>query len=355
MLVRDLFAALLSTAALVGSGCAVGEAEDVGEDVGETASALVTPNGTSLNGTSLNGTSLNGITLNGTSLNGTSLNGTSLNGTSLQAFSADGAPLEGADLVGATLTGTTESGGSVTLRIDAVTQASDQEVYFYTVSYMNGTQWSSICGYDAGGAAIPAIALHGIWDLGAGTTTGGDHIDSPGMITFGCATSALAKCVTLGYKPWKSVQECSSKTSCQARSLRPFHQACTRMLRADYCGDGTPHTLSNVPVNVWDNVQIQKQAKVGNDWKLEAEWTSEGSACIKDLRYNPHSETSEYIDAHCPERKDAAFSCFGSNSTFFSAYGYSTPLPQRSLIRVEYDYDFVYGNTRSNSDSGDDD
>ncbi len=337
MLARNWLSASLALAALLCSACSPGEAENIDQ----ATSALVSANGTSLNGTSLNGTSLNGTSLNGISLNGTSLNGVTLAGANLHAFSPLGAQLEGTDLIGATLTGHTDSGSAVTLRINDIEESSDHEVYFYTVAYQSGAQWTSICGYDEEGA-IPAIPLQGTWDSSAGTATGGDHIDSSSVITFACVGSTLAKCVDLGYQPWKTVKECTSKVSCQTRSLRPFHQACTRMLRADYCGDGTPHTVSNVPVNMWDNFKVQKQAHVGDDWKLEAEWTSEGAVCINELRYDPDSATSDYVAERCPGRLSASFSCFGDDSTFFTAYGYTTPLPQRSVLRMEFDYDYVY-------------
>jgi hypothetical protein len=338
---------LLSIGALACGACAPDEPD---EEAPEAASAVIVDNGTSLNGTSLNGTSLNGTSLNGTSLNGASLNGASLSGASLSGTSLKGTVLGGTlpdgkavgdtDLVGALMTGVCSHGGEVTLRIDDIDASEDPEIHLYAVSYDNGSQWQSICGYDGEGAPIRAIPLSGTWDHSAGTPTGGDHIEDQALITFACLGSTLAKCTLLGYEPWMYAGECR-QGSCHALPLRALHQACVRMMRADYCGDGQAHTIGHVPVNVWDGLEIQLRSEVSDDWKLEAEWTPEGAACIKDLRYDPGSATSEYVRARCEHRLSADFSCFGDNSTFHTNYGYDTPLPSRSLLRMEFDYSYV--------------
>jgi hypothetical protein len=301
---------------------------DQGEALGETSEALITSNGTGLNGTSLNGTSLNGTSLNGTSLNGTSLNGTSLNGT---------------DFIGATMTGTQADGQPITLRIDDIQATADPDINVYTISYAQGSTWVSICGYD-GEVPVKAIPLQGRWDYSSGTASGGDHIDDPTQITFACRGSTLAKCTELGYKPWESIQECE-KDSCKTVSLRHYHQACTRLLRADYCGDGTPHTLTGTPINVWDEVGIQARSDVGSAWKIEAEWGDEGALCIKDWRYDPGSITSEYVEHLCDTNMTASFSCFGDDSTFFEKNSNFKKIDKRSLLRNEFDYYHVYNAT----------
>jgi hypothetical protein len=294
-----------------------------------------------LNGTSLNGTSLNGTSLNGTSLNGTSLNGTTLVGTSLKSIASTGKLLKGTDFIGATMTGSLANGVPVLLRIDDIVTSSDPDILLYTVSFQDVTTWKSICGHDAAGAAIRAVPLSGRWDLTSGTATGGDWIDEPGTLTFACMDSAAAKCLVLGYKPWASAFECKSGGACQKVSLRPVHQACTRMIRADYCGDGTSHTVNAVPINLWDAFQIQTQSQVSSTWKSGAEWTPDGSVCIDTFRYNPNNQASAYVSAHCPERKSASFACFGSGSTFFTSAGFSTALEVRSLVREEFDQQYV--------------
>ena len=243
---------------------------------------LKSPNGVSLNGVSLNGVSLNGVSLNGVSLNGVSLNGVSLNGVSLNGVSLNGANLtgtlsgvikSGTQLVGATLAGSLSNGTVINLRIDAARQGthSDSDVYFYRVSYQTSSGWSPICGLDSASQPIEGIPLKGQWNDGQGVTGGGSWSDDPTAMTFGCMGKALAKCVLLGYKPWKV-----SPTNANV-ALRPHHQACTRMLRADYCGNGTSHTVDGTLINLYDDEGINVDTAT---WTKEAEWNANGAPCV---------------------------------------------------------------------------
>jgi hypothetical protein len=80
---------------------------------------------------------------------------------------------------------------------------------------------------------------------------------------------------------------------------------------------------------------------VNGTWKSGAEWTPGGAACIDTFRYNPNNQTSGYVSAHCPERKTGGFACFGSGSSFFTSTGFATPLAERSLVREEFDQQYV--------------
>jgi hypothetical protein len=259
-------------------------AGELDEEVGETTLAGTTSNGMSLNGMSLNGMSLNGMSLNGMSLNGMSLNGMSLNGMSLNggtlsgsqltAKNSGGQLLSGAQLVGTKMTGTLSNGGTLVLRIDSATTlaAPNDDVWAYTVRYglADGT-WSPLCG-TSGGVPILAIPVAGTWDYGSGVTGGGSWTSSTTSFTFGCRGAAIAKCVELGYKPWKTVG---------GVLLGNHHQACTRMIRADYCGDGKSWTSDGTLINVYDNLGIQLDAAA---YKLDAEWVTTGARCIWKLR-----------------------------------------------------------------------
>ena len=69
---------------------------------------------------------------------------------------------------------------------------------------------------------------------------------------------------------------CTAPFRCGITSLADYHQACTRMLRADYCGDGTPHTVDGTLINIYDGIGIQRDT---DDWAFEAEWTTTGARC----------------------------------------------------------------------------
>src|SRR5262249_8074375 len=91
--------------------------------------------------------------------------------------------------------------------------------------------------------------------------------DDPTRFTFACRGYALAKCAELGYKPWSRVGSVS---------LASYHQACTRMLRADYCGDGTPWTHDGTLISVFDGLGIGGDAA---SVRVEAEWNADGAVC----------------------------------------------------------------------------
>lgn len=277
-----------------------------------------------------NGWQINGPTFVGVSLAG----GFSLQGGSLVMTRADHTILTGSALVGLPMRGVLSDNSTVYLQIARAIPTDDPEIYKYNVESWDGSRWSSLCGQDAAGAQIPAYALAGRWDESVGTSTGGDYIDDPSLFTFACAQGVLAKCVAAGYAPWKTVVECN-EVRCQHISMRVMHQACTRMMRADYCGDGTPHTQAGTPINVWDHFDVQVRAEnAPGNWHPEAEWGSEGAVCIRQARWPELADAD--IDAHCPGlRASATHGCFDSSSTFFTENGYNAPLDQRSLLRNE--------------------
>jgi hypothetical protein len=267
-----------------------------------SASEGVSASGVSANGVSLNGITLNGITLNGTNLNGRNLNGRELNGTALANSHVSSVPLqqiwlEGSELVsrstsnqvlrGAALVGTELQdavGHSLRLRIDAVSAQGD--TWHYTVSYW-AEGWKPLCPADEGSAqGLAAIALAGRWDYRHGVVGGGAHVSEPGMITFACVNAALGKCVRFGYAPWRQTVQCTSEGVCQSVSLAEHHQACTRMLRADYCGDGRSFTRDGMLINLYDGAGIQLDTE---SWATEAEWDAQGARCISQRRLGASS------------------------------------------------------------------
>lgn len=293
-------------------------------------------NGISTNGFQMNGHQIAKISLHGAIMNGAALS-LSLRAGELVGLSASGDQLVGENLKNAMLDGWTASDAAVSVRIDDVVATADPEIYEYTIASWNGSAWVNPCG-KKGGLPVRALALAGRWDESSGTATGGDHIDEPDVFTFACKTGATAKCVGLGYAPWRSVTECNG-ADCHTIAMRDMHQACTRMLRADYCGDGTAHTQNGTLVNVWDNFDIQApDAELEVNWTDEAEWSPKGAACIQQVRWSGAAEA--YVANHCPERwVSDVFDCFSSESSFYTNAGYSTPIAQRSLLRNQFTHD----------------
>ncbi|MFT3773795.1 MAG: ADYC domain-containing protein [Minicystis sp.] len=326
------------------SGCAPSD-----EPTREAASAETVANGLHLNGLHLNGLHLNGLHLNGLHLNGLHLNGLHLNGVdlnnarlvrgTLRAALPDGKLIGGGELSGTEISATATDGTPVTVRIDAVSMGPSPDVMLYAASYQaEGMQtFEPLCGADEDGP-VQAIPLPGTWDESEGTPTGGSHVEDIGTFTFACQGYALAKCVELGYAPWRTAVECRSPTECHALPLALYHQACTRMLRGDYCGDGMATTRDGTLVDVWDNVSLQSDA--APTWAFEAEWTQSGAACVMATRWptilDEGEVVSTYIQEHCPERWQTA-GCGESTSTFFTSNGYTLSPAQRPLIRTRID------------------
>ncbi len=335
--------------ALLVSGCyegvdGVGGVRERGLQVNGISFNGISFNGISFNGVSLNGISLNGISLNGVSLNGISLNGVSLNGLSLNGIGLNGLGLNGLGLNGLSLNGselTTElvtgEGSSVVggtdiigLTFDLTAVVDGQEVplemkiedmypdvdsgwddiYLYElrVRAQGGDEWINPC-VDAGGVGVPAIALQNHWDPATG-----DRIDDPDVISFSCTTGVLAHCTLWGYRPWAEAEICDGKGKkkwkhCETVSLQDHHQACTRMARADYCGDGTPWTVPGTQIDIWDDLSPQIQARAVHG-KIEAEWSPDGAYCLSDIRQQGWKEEGLYpqcgkaFDKHNKKIKD---------------------------------------------------
>ena len=163
-----------------------------------------------------------------------------------------------------------ESGAQKNARVrfdGAVLAAGTSDVWMFDLKISdNGGAWQPLC-VDGQGKGVPAILLADIWD----PQSGGKIEPTPTMaITFACRGGALAKCVEYGYRPWAPKSNVS---------LRDYHQACTRMLRADYCGDGKSHTLEGTPIHIVDKLGVQK-ADGSAPYVVEAEWTPSGASCL---------------------------------------------------------------------------
>jgi hypothetical protein len=245
----------------------VAESEVV--DTASTDQAVTSDNGVSLNGVSLNGVSLNGVSLNGVSLNGVSLNGSQLQGTNTKTNKL----VNGKNIAGAQFTGSLADGSTVKLKIaDAATLAApNADVWAYGVTYQlpGTTTWTPLC---AGSAK--ALVIDGSWDYRTAVAGAGGWVADPSTFTFTCRGASMAKCVEMGYKPWKTVSNVL---------LRDHHTACVRMLRADYCGDNRPHTIDGNLINVYDAFGIQTDTQA---WAVDAEWTAAGARCVDNTRHS---------------------------------------------------------------------
>ena len=279
-----------------------------------------------LNGVRVNGVRVNGVRVNGVRVNGVAMDGLTVSNTVLQGVSPhDGSLLIGRDFIGAEMTAELADGETMTVRVQNVEEFPGQsDIYYYTIEYMDYGQWVNIC--EVNTLAIP---LRGVWDKS------GDHIDDGKRFSFACQGSAVAKCIEWGYARWDTALECLDPYLCDERSLADFHQACTRMVRADYCGDGTAHTRDGTTIDIWDALGIMEETP-DSGLELEAEWTVDGAACIIKTRWSKADGGSavDHIRAHCPGRwAHRTSQCGKRSSNFHTLVGYRVPTKVRRLLR----------------------
>jgi hypothetical protein len=218
----------------------------------------IVPNGIVPNGIVPNGIVPNGWSHNGMALGALSDNGVVLQGTELRAV-VDGVMIEGQAWVGATLEAPTTGGGRVSLTITAVERdPADPELVYFVLEAPGG---HNVCG-----PAGRGLFVRGVWDQ-----TGARN-DTSGQLSYSCDSGVIAKCVAWGYKPWRVGPD--------------LHQACTRMARADYCGDGVAHTTAGTRIDLFDGQGIQKPSAVpGDGFMFEAGWDAGGAVCVAHPRY----------------------------------------------------------------------
>jgi len=139
-----------------------------------------------------------------------------------------------------------------------------------------------------------ALAVPGVWD------ESGAHSEKGEKFTFACENGAIAKCVNWGYKPWAKKG---------GSSLAALHQACTRMARADYCGDGRSHTREDNLIDMYDGLSVlTRTTESSATWDakrafFEAAWSTEGATCLSRTRDGQAVET---VMEQCPGRFEVA-------------------------------------------------
>jgi hypothetical protein len=176
-----------------------------------------------------------------------------------------------------------------------------------------------------------ATAVGGQWNYQEGVPGGGRKVIEQGnpdydtKITFACETGAIGKCVErMGYKPWApAATECKQicikipfgsplcRKQCTTPTRELLHEACVRMVRADYCGDGTSHTVDGVSIDVWDYAGFDAMTPISvapDGYGHEGEWTPNGARCLSDALMGrissdvDHQPVVDYLHAHCGDK-----------------------------------------------------
>jgi hypothetical protein len=116
---------------------------------------------------------------------------------------------------------------------------------------------------DPGDTAFP---ISGYWrDDGA-------YVPSDRLFSFACTRRDVATCLRQGYRE----DAPSDKVS--------LLEACTRMMRADYCGNGDSYTNDGTFVSIWDNRAVSTREVVA-EMKFEAAWSEHGAVCLARPRW----------------------------------------------------------------------
>jgi hypothetical protein len=203
-------------------------------------------------------------------------------------------PAPGAEsLVGAVLQGRSSDGQPVEVALcGAEPDSRDPAVVRYRIEVWNAESetWKNPCIATHRVPTPRVLAVNGVWDQS------GARQEAPGKFTFACENGAIAKCIDWGYKPWEMKN---------GRSLAEMHQACTRMARADYCGNGRSHTREDTAIDMYDRLGLLTRTTMATaGWdpgqaSFEAAWTPDGASCLARTRDGAALET---ILAECPSR-----------------------------------------------------
>jgi hypothetical protein len=203
-------------------------------------------------------------------------------------ISKDGRVLPQNEIVGAKLTVKDANGVRLTVRIDQEMldpndAAGEVHLYKLSVQDVQSGEWQNMCSPGPGGVAM-AFPLRGSW------TSDGRHLqDNSFSVT--CTAGAIGKCIRYGYKPWS--------TGPHGEPLWDYHQACTRMVRADYCGDGISWTRDGMPIDVYDRLGIQIPDRSQN-MQFEAAWGPDGAVCVSHPRVLEKTSLDQLMK-RCPK------------------------------------------------------
>ncbi len=195
----------------------------------------------------------------------------------------DGRTLRGVELEGATLHLAFGEGPPRPIRLTSISaDPDDPDVLRHRFEQPDGDRgWTALCDPDHEGER---------WGFPIALPEG--HPGREGPITLTCASGAVGKCVRFGYKPWRPGP--------RGEDLLPLHAACVQMVRADYCGQGQPHTRDGTLIQVYDDLGVlPKQPAMTESFTFEAGWTPRGAACIAHPRWRDLGKV-ETLRAQCP-------------------------------------------------------
>lgn len=171
-------------------------------------------------------------------------------------------------------------------------------IFRYQVEVSDNGNWVPLCDLDfqdeSGQQRPVALATPGWWDS---TATRSNDAD---LFTFSCRRGVITKCVRWGYRGFVTDTESRDGVTLEARLDQL--QACTRMARADYCGNGESWTREETLINIYDLGGVQVRGEPPMAISFEAAWTASGAACLSHPRWDNAPAKINYVD--CPQLFD---------------------------------------------------
>lgn len=206
-----------------------------------------------------------------------------VDGSAFVLRTPDGRVFRGRELEGAVIHVGIEGGQAAPLKLASIKPDPKQPQVlrheFETADGQGG--WKNACAPNADGETwgLPMKLLEG-------------HPGRDGEITISCISGVVAKCVRWGYPPWEKGPG--------GEDLAPFHASCVRMARADYCGDGAPHTKDGTSIDNFDDLGIQARgARDDAAYVFEAGWSPQGAVCVARTRWTD-LVTLAQLKSQCP-------------------------------------------------------
>ena len=111
----------------------------------------------------------------------------------------------------------------------------------------------------------------------------------PGIFELACTAARSASASGSAIRPWAFAQ---------GPELRDVYNACIRMVRADYCGDGNA-TTRRAGRSTSTTTSASRSPRTDPAMEFEAGWTAEGAACVRHTRVKENI-TLEALVAACP-------------------------------------------------------
>ncbi len=165
---------------------------------------------------------------------------------------------------------------------------------FYAITKVDpvsGNHLAPLCEEDAGGYRLAriydALSLNG--------QSGEITYPNAGIHHVACSSGSLAKAALLGYPPDPT------RVDTQRFTLA------NRVVRADYCADGTPYTYPGNLLDIEDNFSPGQEGKtledvrasLGEDEVIEAVWDANGVLCMD----TPRASNLSQEDVLCPIKR----------------------------------------------------